>query len=58
MKYKIKCLTSKEALKLYKMLNKFKQEEYIGDGEISLDRRNVTFEIKYKGERWINENNS
>ena len=52
MKYKIRCLTSKEALKLYKMLNKFKQEEYIGDGEISLDGRSVTFEIKNKIRGW------
>ena len=44
--YKIKCLNSKEADKLYKMLNKFKQEEYIGDGELELKGRIVIFRIK------------
>jgi hypothetical protein len=51
--YKIICLNKKEALKLYNMLDKFKQAEYIGDGTIELDGRKVTFKIKYKGGFWV-----
>ena len=50
--YKIKCYSKKEANKLYEMLNKFKQEDYIGDGEIELKGRLVIFRIKYKGGMW------
>lgn len=48
MKYKIKCFNNKEALKLYKMLVKFKQKEYIGYGEISVNKKIVIFNIQEK----------
>lgn len=51
--YKITCLNEKEAIKLFNMLNKFKKEDYIGDGEIRQDGRIVIFKIKYEGGMWI-----
>ena len=44
--YKIKCYSEKEAEKLYKMLDKLKDVAWIGDGEITQDKRVVTFKVK------------
>ena len=50
MKFKIKCYSEKEAVKLFEMLNKLKQIEYIGEGEIDQNKNIVIFKTE---ETWI-----
>lgn len=51
--YKIKCYSEEEAEKLFDMLNKLKQVEYIEEGEIELDKRVVIFKTKCYKTTWI-----
>ena len=46
MKFKIKCYSKKEAIKLYNMLNELKLANWIGEGEIELNERIVIFKTK------------
>ena len=46
MKFKIKCYSEKEAVKLFEMLDELKQKEYIGEGEIDQNKNIVIFKTK------------